>query len=158
MEQISQAQLNNALIATGRPSQRRLSDADGISLTAILEKTQRRWPTQDNAESIEEYLTDLEQLSLKYSLRRVAAALEALRVKPGQSFFPRPDEIAGEIEEQMDAERYEQERKAAAKRRQREIQEFWERAAEHMELAGIDEEELMRRFPGYRGTKPTVAQ
>ena len=155
MQKIGLVQLNNVLIATGRPLQRRLSDADGIGLTVILEKAQRRWPTQDNAESIEEYLTDLEQLSLKYSLRRVAAALEALRIRPEQEFFPKPNEVAGEIEEQMDAERYEQKHKAAAKRCQREIQEFWKQAAEHIELAGIDEEELMRRFPGYRGTKPS---
>jgi hypothetical protein len=48
------------------------------------------------------YQEDLEQLALKYSLRKVLKALRALRIKAGQSFFPRPDEVAQEIEIQQE--------------------------------------------------------
>ena len=97
MEQITQAQLNSALIKTDAPLQRRLSSEDGLTLTAILERAQRRWPNQDSSESMEEYLADYEQLALKYSLLKVEAALDRLRIKPGQAFFPKPDEISEEI-------------------------------------------------------------
>ena len=45
---------------------------------------------------------DLEQLALKYSLPKVRKALEAMRITPGQRFFPRPDEVAEEIENQRE--------------------------------------------------------
>jgi hypothetical protein len=37
-------------------------------------------------------------LALKYSLPKVKDALAVLRIKAGQKFFPRPDEVADEIE------------------------------------------------------------
>jgi hypothetical protein len=123
----------------------------------LLERAQRRWPSQEQEQTISEYLADYERLALKYSLRRVAAALERLRIKPEQKFFPAPSDVAGEIEGIMDAERYERGRQAQFERRKKEIEEFWQRASEMMELAEIDEEELLRRFLSYRGTKPTVA-
>ena len=113
LERINPQPLSNALTTTGAPSLKRLSAEDGSILTALLEKAQRRWPNQDTAESMEEYLADFERLSLKYSLPRVEAALAELRIRPGQVFFPRPEEVAAEIEDQL-------EREESAKRRQRE--------------------------------------
>lgn len=98
MERITTAQLNSALTTTEGRLQRRLSNEDGLTLTAILEAAQRRWPNQDTAESMEEYLADFERLTLRYSLPRVEAALAELRIDPNQVFFPRPDEVASEIE------------------------------------------------------------
>lgn len=112
MERITEALLNNALTTTEGHLQRRLSDEDGLNLTAILERAQRRWPNQDTAESMEEYLADFERLSLKYSLQSVEAALEELRIDPEQQFFPRPDEVASEIERQKHKEAASSDRRA----------------------------------------------
>jgi hypothetical protein len=58
---------------------------------------------------MEEYLADFERLALRYSLPRVEAALAELRIDLEQVFFPRPDEVASEIERQrsQDAEKLE---------------------------------------------------
>ena len=98
MEKVSRAQLNNALTEIGEPLRRQLSSEDGSQLTAILDKAQRRWPNQDTAESMEEYLEDIERLCLKYSLPQVAAALDELRIDPAQNFFPTPNKISARIE------------------------------------------------------------
>lgn len=101
MERISLAQLNNALTTTDSRSQKRLSDEDGLHLTTLLEREQKRWPNQDTAESMEEYLTDFEQLALKYSLQQIREALAELRIDPEQEFFPKPNEVAAAIEGQI---------------------------------------------------------
>ena len=85
---------------------------------------------------------------------RFRDALAALRIKPGQGFFPRPDEVAAEIEAGMDARRTVQDRERQARRRATEVEEFWRWALEWMEFTGNAEEELLRRFPSFRGTKP----
>lgn len=41
--------------------------------------------------------------------------------------------------------------------RRKEIEEFWQTAPEFMRRLGIDEDELLRRFPSMRGTKPEAA-
>lgn len=99
---------------------------------------------------------DFEQLALKYSLPMVRQALAALRIRPGQSFFPRPDEVAEEMEIQVAAALLQKGADRRAERRKTEIEEFWRWAPEWMERTGNSEDELLRRFPSYRGTK-TVA-
>ena len=154
MERISLAQLNNALTLTEPPSQRRLSDEESIHLALIVDQMRQRYPSQDLTDSLEGYLWDFEQLALRYSLPKVTAALAELRLTPGQSFFPRPDEVAGEIERQQEARN----RSADASRQQQmratAVAEFWAWAPGWMEMTGNDEEELLNRFPSYRGTKP----
>jgi hypothetical protein len=54
-------------------------------------------------DALPEFQRDLERLAQKYSLLKVEEAVDALRIKPGQAFFPRPDEVAEEIERQMNA-------------------------------------------------------
>lgn len=153
MERISQAQLNSALTAPASSLQRSLSGVDLSILLAEMDELVRRYPSQDQGESIEAYQVDLEALAVKCSLPRVVAALRELRIRPGQTFFPRPDEVATEIERQQEGERFAAEKRAAANRRQREIEEFWAWAPEWMERTGNDEAELLRRFPSYRGTR-----
>lgn len=46
---------------------------------------------------------------------------------------------------------------AAALRRSQDIEDFWALAADLMADQGIDEDELLRRFPSYLGTKPAEA-
>jgi len=54
----------------------------------------------------------------------------------------------------MDARRAVQDRERQARRRATEIEDFWRWAPEWMESTGNTEEELLRRFPSFRGTKP----
>ncbi len=103
LERFNQAQLNSALTERGEHSRRSLSTEDSSTLLASVEELTRRYPSQDQEGSIKEYFLDFEQLALKYSLPKVVRALEALRIKPGQKFFPRPDEVAEEIEEQRES-------------------------------------------------------
>ena len=115
MEHISRVQLNNDFTTTDLPLQKRLSNEDGSRLTTLLERAQKRWPNQDTAESMEEYLADFEQLALKYSLQKIEVALKALRIDPQQQFFPKPDEVAGEIERQENKRNGENARLSTAK-------------------------------------------
>ena len=154
MDHVSLVPLSSALTAISPPSHRQLNDADWMELAVLVEQTAKRYPNQDMTESMEGYLQDFEQVALKYSLPRFRDALAALRIKPGQGFFPRPDEVVAEIEARMDARRSVQDRERQARRRATEIEEFWRWAPGWMEFTGNTEEELLRRFPSFRGTKP----
>ncbi len=100
MERVDRASLNSALTTTGEQLQRRLPDEESTALGILLERMARRYPSQDVEDSMEEYLTDYEALVLRYTLQKVEEAVAALRIDPNQKFFPRPDEVAGEIERQ----------------------------------------------------------
>ncbi len=157
MEQIDRVSLMNVLVPINAQLQRRLPDAESAELGVLLAQTADRYPAQDLRDSMEGYLWDFEQLALKYSLPKVQAALAALRIRPGQKFFPRPDEVAEEIEAQVDVERRQNEVNRQAQRRRQEIVEFWHWAPEWMEMTGNSEEELLARFPSFKGTKLSVA-
>lgn len=62
-----------------------------------MEKSARRWPVEENGESIEEYMADWEQLAIKHGIGKVEEAIQELRVDPDQRFFPRPDEVAAKM-------------------------------------------------------------
>jgi hypothetical protein len=100
LERITKAQLNNALTPVAAPLQKRLSSEDSSTLIALMEGLMRRYPSQDVSETAEEYLADYEALALKYSVPKVEQAFRALRIDPDQQFFPKPDEVAREIERQ----------------------------------------------------------
>ena len=95
--------LDSVLATTLEQPAKRLSDSDLAHLGLLVVQMVKRYPSQDLADSIEGYLFDFQQLALKYSLPQVEEALGVLRIKPGQSFFPRPDEVATEIERQRDS-------------------------------------------------------
>lgn len=97
MERVSEAQLSSALTKTEGQLQRRLPSEEYQALGIMLNQTAKRYPHQDVSESIEEFMKDLEQLALRYSLQSVEDAVAALRVDPVQEFFPRPDEVAAEM-------------------------------------------------------------
>lgn len=63
-----------------------------------MEGLTRRYPSQDQAESVAEYFKDYEQLAVRKGVAKVCEAVQALRIDPGQIFFPRPDEVAAEME------------------------------------------------------------
>lgn len=125
-------------------------------MALLVKQTAKRYPNQDMTESMEGYLQDFEQVALKYSLPRFREALAALRIKPGQGFFPRPDEVAAEIEAGKDARCLALERESQARRRAAEIDEFWQWVAERVQFMGETEQEILDRFPSYKGTKPRV--
>lgn len=153
MEKVNEVQLRNVLTTTAAPLQRQLSSEDGLNLLAMLEKAQRRWPNQDRAESLDEHLADYEQLSLKYSPRKVEEALERLRIAAREDFFPTASDVAAEIEARREADNREADRVTAQRRRAAEIAEFWAWAPQWMADTGNSEEELLSRWPAFRGTK-----
>jgi hypothetical protein len=85
--------------------QKRLSKEDGLSLMTLLERAQKRWPSQDTAESMEEYLADYEKLALKYSLQTVIEAIDSLRLSD-LHFFPKPDDVVEMIQAKAETNRY----------------------------------------------------
>jgi hypothetical protein len=154
MDQVSLVQLNNALTLTVEPFQRRLNEADSEQLSYLLDQMACGYPNQDVSESAEMYRWGFEQLALRYSLLQVTEALASLRIKPRKSFFPTPEETAEEIESLINARRHAIRMKRQAERRETEITEFWEWAPTWIERTGNSEEELLKRFPSFKGTKP----
>jgi hypothetical protein len=158
MEQLNRAQLSSALMVRGVSLQRSLSKEGSSTLIALMERLARRYPSQDLESSIAEFHQDYELLAVNHGLPLLQAALQSLRIKPSQKFFPRPDEVAGEIQNLLVAARESKEREEQDRRRNAEIEEFWQWAEGWMEATGYDEEELLRRWPSYSGTKPTALE
>ncbi len=102
MDRVSLALLNSALTTRSDESRRTLSDGEYAELAVLTAQMAQRYPSQELEQSIDGYQADFEQLALRYSLRQVRDALAELRIKPGQRFFPRPDEVAEEIEDQRE--------------------------------------------------------
>jgi hypothetical protein len=100
LEKVDRAQLESALTTTEGRLQKRLPAAELKVLGTLLERTARRYPNQDLTLTLPEYLTDLEQLALRFSLQKVIDAVFALRIKADQDFFPTPSQVAAEIEQQ----------------------------------------------------------
>lgn len=133
MERISsQVQLSSVLSAIDKPSGRQLPVEELTRLSLVVEQTFQRYPSQDVEESLTGYLWDFERLAIRYSTQEVIAALAELRITPGQTFFPRPDEVAGEIEHQRNHRYTDQERKSASMRQET-------RKAERARLMSTDE-------------------
>lgn len=97
MEPTNLAQLNSALTKTERPSAPQLSNSDSEELETLILQMADRYPSQDLSGALKGYLHDFGRLALRYGLPSVKAALSEMRIKPGQAFFPRPDEVAEEI-------------------------------------------------------------
>jgi hypothetical protein len=102
LEKITKAQLVSASKPTGKSLQKSLSNVDSTRLLALLNRTANRYPNQDLTDAMPEFEEDLRKLIQKYSLLKVEMAVDALRIKAGQKFFPTPDVIAEEIEAQED--------------------------------------------------------
>lgn len=98
MERINQTQLSNVLTVRAAACSVSLSKKDSTRLIAVMEDLARRYPSQDLEDSIGTFHADYKKLALKFGLPKVEAAIENLRITPGRAFFPRPDEIATELE------------------------------------------------------------
>lgn len=158
MDAIGQVLQNSALLETSRHLQRRLSDADSTVLLVLLGRLTKRYPAQDLAESQEEYLADFEKLAVKYSLPRLEAAIEALRIDPDQVFFPRPDEAAKELERMANAEARERAKRESEALRVEMERTFWEHVEWRMEREGLTEQQVLDtiKTPGYVGRRARV--
>lgn len=115
LARVDQAALSSALTGTAGRLQRRLPPEELEALGIMLEAAARRYPNQDLAGAMGEYMADLEKLALKFSLRKVLEAIEHLRIAPGQDFFPSPAQVAQEIVDAQDRS-------------------YWDRLAEETEL------------------------
>ena len=80
--------------------QKRPSQEVTTRLMTLLEALIRRYPGQENADAMPEYLADYEALAVRYSILAVEQAVAALRVDPEQQFFPKPNEVAAEMRRQ----------------------------------------------------------
>ena len=134
LTKITRAPLSSALSATGRPSELQLSAAEATQLALIVDQMQTRYPAQDMEDSVEGILWDLKRLALRTSLRQVIDALAELRIRPGQRFFPRPDEVAEEIENQR-ASRMRTIDMAEGRRRREEERLYQEKLMSPIEIA-----------------------
>lgn len=136
LERVDRAQLESALTEPEKSSLALLSKGDSSRLLAVMDELTRRYPSQDQESSIEAYFRDFEELAAKHSVRKVERAIKALRIKPGQSFFPRPDEVAEEIERQIE--------RGVANDQRREGDRFSESWRKHMEQIMQPEEVAWR--------------
>jgi hypothetical protein len=107
---------------------------------------------------MEGYMMDFEQLALKYSLPKLREALAALRIDPNQSYFPRPDEAAAQIERM--SHRKEAEIQASRTRRwiDEQRRDFWawvDFRMQSADMAGKCEQDLLDavKVPGFMGMK-----
>ena len=118
----------------------------------------KRWPNQENEDTIAEFLTDFEQLALKYSLQKVIQGIYTLRIDPNQKFFPKPDEVAEEIENQERKIKAEAERAQTQELLARYNTDFWkwvDRRMADLDMTGKTEQNLLDsiRVPGYIGLR-----
>jgi hypothetical protein len=104
---------------------------------------------------MEGYLFDCEQLALKFSFGQVRDALASLRIRPGQAFFPRPDEVAAEIERQLETRRHEYMRRESQRQSEEQEAWFWTWVEERVQETGMTEQEVLDqvKVPGYMGRK-----
>lgn len=102
MERVTQALANSALTAQDVSLQKSLSSEDSTALLSMLDSLTRRYPSQDLEPSIEEYAKDYERLAQTFSVAVVQAAVDRLRLRSDQKFFPRPEEVKAEIENERD--------------------------------------------------------
>lgn len=106
MEPIKPAQVAADLLAQQRQESRqelersveRRPASDLKELGELMEQMTGRYPHQDMEAAAENYLFDYSRLTAIHGLAAVKTALLNLRIKPGQKFFPTPDEAAQELE------------------------------------------------------------
>jgi hypothetical protein len=158
MEHIRDTQLAQLMKGSAEITERsrsRLPDEAFAYLSILMDQMQAAYPHQDLSDSMQVYMEGYEQLALRYSMAEVQDALAEWLITPGAKFFPRPDEGASLIERRREAQRVVKEMRAQAEKHKADIAEFWAVWVPQWKAdLGIDEEEILRRHPSYRGTKP----
>ena len=74
------------------------SDSDSQQLVELMAQMAAHYPHQDIGPAAESFLFDMQRLRQKHGVQSVKTALLALRIRPGQKFFPHPSEVAEELE------------------------------------------------------------
>jgi len=78
----------------------------------------------------------------------------ALRIRPGQRFFPRPDEVAEEIEVQRERDQIARAKERSRRESQEREDYFWTEVLPfHMKKYGETEEQILARFPSIKPRK-----
>ena len=124
-------------------------------MVTLCQQMQSYYPHQEFArETIDSFLFDLERLAVTYGLDRLQQAFLNIRLRRGQKFFPHPTEVLDEIEANVEADQHAKAMEQQLSGRQKEIADFWRTAPEWMEITGYTEEQMIERFPSFKGTKP----
>lgn len=150
----------NSTLELGK--RRRLSEKMFDHLSVMCRQMAVFYPHQEMcAETVRGYLSEFEKLAVEHGIVRLEDAFQALRSKPGQRFFPHPSEVAEEIEQQIETERQERDDALKIERtkreRQADVDAFWnEILPDRMERFGWTQDEGLRRFPSFKGTKPST--
>ena len=106
MEQLGEIALRSGSTRLAERSERRLSAAESLALTVLLDQMSPAYPHQQlTEETAEVWREAIERLAVKYGVPRVRTVLANFLVTPGQKFFPHPSEIAEALEELMANER-----------------------------------------------------
>jgi hypothetical protein len=100
----------------------------------------------------------MEQLVVRHGLQHVTEAVSALRINPEQKFFPRPDEVAEQIEWERSKRQIAIDTERRTHERERYIKEHWEWGFKWMKDTGNSQEELLKRYPSLKGTKPECVE
>jgi hypothetical protein len=80
-------------------SEKRLSEMEVKQFGLLLEQTAARYPNQETSEmTAAGYRFDMRRLAERYGLKMLQSVLADLRIRPGQKFFPAPDQVAEELE------------------------------------------------------------
>jgi hypothetical protein len=109
-------ELRKALTLT----EKRLSEMEVKQFGLLLEQTAARYPNQETSEmTAEGYRFDMRRLAEGYGLKRLQFVLADLRIRPGQKFFPAPDQVAEELEALL---RKEQQQAILDNQRRRELE------------------------------------
>jgi hypothetical protein len=100
--------------------------------------------------TLELYAYNLSEFDLD-DVRTVVRSFARRKRAEGETAFPALGDLTEPLQA-MRSRRREEQRKAGE--RLVEIEEFWTWAGWWMEYTGNDKEELLKRFPGFKGTKP----
>jgi hypothetical protein len=121
-----------------------------LSLVKVLTGLAEARQTSVSAETLKLYSAHLCDFDPN-DVREVVRTLAMRKRAEGETSFPALGDL---VEPLLRLRRRRREEHNRATQRQSEVDEFWRWAAEWMEATGNDKAELLRRFPGYKGTKP----
>lgn len=103
-----------------------------------------------SAETLKLYSAHLAEFD-PANVRIVVSALAKRKRAEGETAFPSLGDLVEPLQRMRERQKEEQHK---AERRTAEIEQFWQWAPWWMERTGNDEAELLRRFPGFKDTKP----
>lgn len=120
-----------------------------LSLVATLTELAEARQAAVSQETLTLYAECLSEFDLA-DVRRVARGMAMQRRADGETAFP----ILGDLTEPLRRIRWRRREAEEQERiRQAEIAEFWERLPWMLEITGLSEEQMLERWPKFKGTK-----